>query len=239
MQRLESADLLELWERGQGRHPVDRALVVLAFACRDRSWDDLCSVPVGERNRLVLLARALTFGSRMDIVAACPGCGLELEFDFTLPDDYPPVATREVEAELPGRGPLRLRLPDSRDLAAVAALTDAAAAQAHLLSRCVISPPLAPGDEMRASAVAEAFSLAVERHDPLAVIAFPLACSGCGRAWRAILDPIDYTWRQLTQRVWLLIRDIHALARAYGWTEGEVLRLSPARRQMYLDHVGA
>ena len=34
-----------------------------------------------------------------------------------------------------------------------------------------------------------------------------------------------------------LMRDIHLLASAYGWTEAEVLSLSAWRRQAYLDMV--
>jgi len=34
-----------------------------------------------------------------------------------------------------------------------------------------------------------------------------------------------------------LLDDIHLLASAYGWTEDEVLRLSPMRREAYVRRV--
>jgi hypothetical protein len=34
-----------------------------------------------------------------------------------------------------------------------------------------------------------------------------------------------------------LFDDIHLLAQAYGWSEGEILALSPARRSAYLARV--
>jgi hypothetical protein len=36
-----------------------------------------------------------------------------------------------------------------------------------------------------------------------------------------------------------VLLDVHALARAYGWTESEVLRLTPARRSAYLQMAAA
>ncbi|HEX2516118.1 MAG TPA: phage baseplate protein, partial [Chloroflexota bacterium] len=36
-----------------------------------------------------------------------------------------------------------------------------------------------------------------------------------------------------------LLREVHTLARAYGWREAEILALPGRRRQTYLDLVGA
>ena len=35
-----------------------------------------------------------------------------------------------------------------------------------------------------------------------------------------------------------LVADVHALAYAYGWREGDVLALTPARREVYLELTG-
>jgi hypothetical protein len=36
-----------------------------------------------------------------------------------------------------------------------------------------------------------------------------------------------------------LLAEVHSLARAYGWTEPEILALSPQRRAAYLEMAGA
>jgi hypothetical protein len=36
-----------------------------------------------------------------------------------------------------------------------------------------------------------------------------------------------------------LLLEVHALASVYGWSERDVLNLSPRRRRLYLDMVGA
>ena len=212
---------------------MDRALVVLAVACPERGWDELCALPVGERNRLLLLVRAAAFGPRLDIVTACPACGEQLEFEVELPvATFAPVSSRERRVEV-GEGTIRLRLPDSRDLASVAQVAPTEA-ERQLVERCVIEHPGLPTADL-----ALRLSEVVEEHDPLAAIAFPVRCEECGKPWRAMLDPIDYLWHELEQRVKAAIREVHLLARTYGWTEGEILRLSPARRRLYLEQVTA
>jgi hypothetical protein len=34
-----------------------------------------------------------------------------------------------------------------------------------------------------------------------------------------------------------MLRDVHALATAYGWREADIVAMSPWRRQVYLDMV--
>lgn len=241
MRTLHATDLLEIWDRGRDRHPVDRALVVLAFAFPELGWDELGALPIGERNRLLLWMRATTFGPRLELVTSCPACSEQLEFDFTFPlERYAPSPPREVETTLAAGERLRLRLPDSRDLAAIAGLADPAVAKRRLLERCICAPARegeAVGHDHER--VVPAFSAAVEEHDPLAVISFPVGCVACTQPWRATLDPIDYIWRELGHRVVAIVRDVDVLARAYGWTESEILRLSPGRRRLYIDRVGA
>ncbi len=36
-----------------------------------------------------------------------------------------------------------------------------------------------------------------------------------------------------------LLREVHTLARAYGWSEGAILELGSARRERYLELVRA
>jgi hypothetical protein len=242
MEALHAATLLEVWEQGRTLHPVDRALVVLAFACPELAWAELCALPIGERNRLLLEARALSFGPRLDIVSQCRGCGEQVEFEFSFPlHDFSPSGARELSAALDDGALIKLRLPNSLDLAAIADVALPDQARLDLLGRCVLELPTGQGalGPEHLVTFGELFSRTVEEHDPLATIAFPVCCKACGQEWRALFDPIDYVWREVAQRVLLLLREVHVLARAYGWSEGEILNLSPARRQLYLEQVSA
>jgi hypothetical protein len=46
-------------------------------------------------------------------------------------------------------------------------------------------------------------------------------------------------WAELQARATALLADVHVLASAYGWTEPQVLSLSPERRAAYLELIGS
>jgi hypothetical protein len=50
---------------------------------------------------------------------------------------------------------------------------------------------------------------------------------------------MSFFWNEIEAWACRVLHDVHTLAGAYGWSEREVLRLSPTRRQMYLEMVSA
>ena len=50
MQALTDRSLLDIWERGQGRGPVERALLLLAAAFPDLGEDAGAGLSIGERD---------------------------------------------------------------------------------------------------------------------------------------------------------------------------------------------
>src|SRR5215211_2010337 len=141
MRPLSAHDLLKVWEVGEDQSPVDRALTILAAACPELTRDELAELSVGQRDARLLSLRERTSGPRLNCFAECPRCAERLEFDVA-------VAELRVAAE-PDEGPweliaenfvLRFRLPNSRDLAAVAGCRDQSAARDLLVQRCVCRP---------------------------------------------------------------------------------------------------
>ena len=79
----------------------------------------------------------------------------------------------------------------------------------------------------------------LDQLDPLAVIAFSVSCPECGEEWEPIFEPAREYQRELEVTARGLLSEVDALARAYGWDEQTTLRLSPARRRIYLEMVSA
>ena len=46
-------------------------------------------------------------------------------------------------------------------------------------------------------------------------------------------------WAEISARAQHLLREVHLLASAYGWSEQQILELSPTRRASYLRMVSA
>ncbi|MFB6941986.1 hypothetical protein ACFCZY_15155 [Streptomyces sp. NPDC056237] len=76
---------------------------------------------------------------------------------------------------------------------------------------------------------------AVEVADPAADVTIGVTCPDCGAATRAELDIASYLWTELDAWAKELLLDVHLLATAYGWSEPEILALSPLRRRYYLE----
>ncbi len=124
------------------------------------------------------------------------------------------------------------------DLAAVAAagLSTVEAAD-ELWRRCLVeaSGPAGPvAAEAVPARVRAAVLDALVRADPFVEITFAVSCPQCGTHWNSQLDPAAFAWDRIQARARQALRDVHTLARAYGWTEPDVLALSEPRRAAYL-----
>jgi hypothetical protein len=179
-------------------------------------------------------------GTHMQATAVCEACGAVVEFTIGL------AGLRGLEPLGPTSGlfshgaagatcEVAWRVPTVDDLLAAISRPDAAAA---LRERCIsasrdnrsIDAAAVPGLMERAETVMAAA-------DPLAEVLVALECPECGQAFDADLDPVGFVWTEIESRARRMLLEVDELARAYGWTEPEVLALSETRRSAYLDMV--
>lgn len=233
MRELEAPDLLALWERGLTRHAIDRSALLTAWARPQIDAGRIADLPLGEITASLLQLRAATFGDRIRAHADCERCGQRLELNFATGELLQPAASVD-EAEAAG---VRLRLPCLRDLAAIADVRDAERAARALLARCMLNAP-ADADALPPEIVRE-IEDALEAADPNADLAFDVHCEACGHTGSAQLDAGELLWDEVDARARSLLGEVHLLASAYGWSEGEILGLSTARRAAYLSMVAA
>ncbi|MBX9581774.1 MAG: hypothetical protein K2X87_15835 [Gemmataceae bacterium] len=242
MAGLPPAAVLDLWDAAADRHPLDRPLAVLAAAGYGPRRD-LAALSVGERDRRLWAVRERTFGPDVEGLAGCPGCGERVLARFRVADVIVPADDPSGrEFDLAGDGwAVRFRLPDSRDLAAVVA-AGGPDPEADLLARCLLRAETEGrevGPEEVPAVVREAVGRRMADLDPQADVRLGLTCPACGRGWEAPFDVAGFLWAELAALARRLLREVDALARVYGWTESEILSLSPARRRAYLDLAGS
>ena len=84
MQPVQAAQLLEVWERGYGQRPADRALAALSAAWPDMSQGELAALSIGRRDAMLLTLRESVFGPRLFGLTVCPTCGERLELTLEL-----------------------------------------------------------------------------------------------------------------------------------------------------------
>ncbi|CAN7762044.1 hypothetical protein LJR130_007105 [Variovorax sp. LjRoot130] len=235
MRALAGSELLSLWERGASRHALDRSALLAAAARPDWPAEAIADLPLGAVNASLLQLRAACFGPRIDGHADCPRCGQRLAFALDARELLAPAQDDDLaprEAEVAG---LRVRAPSLRDLAAVAADADAERAARQVLARCTLAGDAARLDEAALRAVEEG----LDALDPQADLALALQCVACGHADLVQLDAGQLLWEEIEARALVLLREVHHLAGAYGWSEAQILALTPTRRASYLAMVGA
>jgi hypothetical protein len=239
MNSLSVHDILHVWEMGQDQHPMDRALTLLAVACPKTELNELAELSVGRRDAHLFTLRELTFGSRLNSFAECPQCQGRIEFNLNVADILAANYSAKQEHELSLDGfELRFRPLNSRDLRAVANCDDPSAARSLLIQRCVLQASC-DGVMISSIELSEEVIVKLIAHlaecDPQADVLLELACPTCGYSWKLIFDIVSFFWAEISAQAKRLLHEVHSLAMAYGWREADILSMSTARRQFYLE----
>lgn len=233
MHLLSPSRMLDLWERGAQQHPLDRNLLLLAGAQPGESLQALADVPVGQRDQVLLAWRSANFGRALPAYVDCPACHTRLEFTL----DSEALCSDQGAAPIIVDG-MAVRRPTSRDLAAVLQQADPEQAAYQLAQRCCAG---APGDLSALPTLSPEQAARIEQAlaatDTAADIMLDLACEHCGNAWQAEFDIGGYLWQEIEAQAARLLAEIHTLARAYGWSERDLLGMSAVRRAAYLGMV--
>jgi hypothetical protein len=237
---LTQAELLSMWECGEGARPSRRALALLSGAAPETAAEGLAEMSVGRRDAALLSLRERLFGSAFTGVTTCPACGEEIEIAFDAEEVRREVGGATSVRIVDGEYEVEARLPSSADLAAIDAIVDLDAARECLFARCVVQATRG-GETIEAGDVPESAVALVARAmaalDPQADVQLALACPSCAHAWREPFDVATFLWSEVSAFARRLLGDVHDLARAYGWSEQAILDLSPARRNAYLEIV--
>jgi hypothetical protein len=225
------AEMLSFWETASRRSPLDRG--VLAVASAGVPAAQAADLPLGEQNRVLAQLYCAHFGGTLDGFTECAACAEKLEFHFDVRQvaESPAPAAREWVAV----GRWKFELPSSRAVAMAVSAGEPAQAGQRLLALCLREPlESEPGwsDEDM-----EAIEARLAEADALAEIRIGFACPQCGHGFEEALDLESFLWSEIVESARQLLDDIHLLASAYGWTEPEVLAMSPLRRSAYVRRI--
>jgi hypothetical protein len=217
----------------------------------DCSGTDLVrSLSLGDREALLLHIRRITFGERMDCVLRCPDCSERVECELRVADLLLPAAEhrqRWHEETLTADGlgfRVRFRIPTAADLEAA---IYGAPAGPEVVARTVLAGCVEwvrPEQEVGGADLAAAgwpadlvaqLNARIAELDPQAEISLQLTCPACGQTFASSLDTADYLLRERETRERRIYEEVHQLALAYHWSEGEILGMPRRRRRLYLD----
>jgi predicted RNA-binding Zn-ribbon protein involved in translation (DUF1610 family) len=200
---------------------------------------------LGQRDSQLLRLREMLFGQQMSAVFECQQCGETLEFELSSPaasiPEAPPEDAPAFSVEV-GPWQARFRLPEGSDLEVLADCASIEEGRVRLLERCLIEAlgPDGPMPIVEASPeLVESVEARMAELDPQANMAVDLTCPMCGTPTTAPFDVSHFFWQEIDQWARHTLHDVHTLARAYGWSEAEVLALTARRRQQYMELIYA
>ena len=242
MQALGAEQLLAAWDRGVGQHDLDRALTLLCIGHADVSRDELAALSIAERNLLLLRLRQLTFGAQLEGVASCEQCGAVMEFSLPVTGLIADLELQRgagfVEWEQGGR---RMRLREVTSVDLIASLNESSpdAAEESVLRRCVHADSAGPDIDVTELTRLPSIRSSFDRLHEAAELRCVLTCPQCQQSATLDLDIANFLWLEVRHAAKRLIEDIHLLASHYGWSEADILRMSPRRRDAYLEMLRA
>lgn len=245
MQSLSAHTLLHLWEVGQRQHTQERIVSLLSAALPEASRSELLNLSVGQRDTYLLRVRESLFGPQFAGYAECLHCQERIECTFSIADIWAGTTfeqvgkTRQIQLEL-GDYTLEVRLPTQADLLAITPLASVSAARSYLLEQCIYSATY-QGVAVAVLTLPEEILAALGEQmtidDPQAETLLTLTCPACERHLIVLFDIATWLWTEVTTQAKRLLREVHTLALAYGWSEADILAMSAFRRQCYLEMV--
>jgi hypothetical protein len=221
-------------------HPLDQGLLAIHAAFPETDGESIADWPVGRRNRALAELHCRYFGGALEGWTSCPQCGEKLEFNMdgrVLTEQPQP----EHEESIVIRGQ-SFRVPTSRDLACIARergdSRDSSTAAIRLLNACRVDGAKR-SEQLWTEEELEEAGEKMAAADPLAEIVLDFQCPVCEGTCREILNLPAFLWAELEALARRLMLEVHTLASAYGWSEGEILSLGEGRRRLYLEMVRA
>ena len=250
MRALTGELLLRAWDQGLNQHPVHQGFVMLALALPEDSLEQIADLSLAENNLLLLQLHAISFGSTLEAFATCSTCGAHLEVHLPVEEliDHQHAATRSGPEEWTENGRLFcLRPLTSNDLLASLDAATSAEAEHLTLKRCIRVLPQLDGsfvemeeDQEEPPIPSPAFLMErFERVNQAAELSCTVECVECSSRSTLDLNLAQFLFRLVERGAKRLLREIHDMAWAYGWSEEAILRMSAKRRSAYLEMLSA
>lgn len=242
MRELGGSELLDIWDTGQHASPMQRAYRLLHAAWPD---EDIAAWSLGRANAGLLAMRRRWLGDHWRCLSDCPACGEVIEVALRVDQLLGAVdeggmdqvqALQRIDEE---GWSLAFRLPHVGDLLELACQAgDTRWLWSRVLIEARADDKHSSLDDIPASAL-RAAGRQIEQADPLASIELAMACPDCGHAWSEPLHVIDVFWSELSALAERLLSEVGRLAQSFGWSEAQILAMTPQRRQRYLNWLGA
>ena len=242
MRPVSASELLSIWEREMNQSLIQKTLILLCQASPEMTSDDVAKLNIGQRDAMLFQLREWMFGSRLINTTHCPKCNERIEWENEIGDLN--ILNKEVEQSKDEYSfkienfNIRFRLPNTNDIQYYSDSNINNPDPKKILTNCILEVKNDKEDfdiSDLPDNVLNALESQFEKEDPSADIRMLLTCPNCSNQWEAIFDIITYLWTEINSWAKNILQEVVFFARTLGWSEQEILSMSPKRRQMYLE----
>lgn len=217
---------------------VTRVLVTCADGTVDdgAAWQLTLSGRVGGLAAVVALTRE---SRELPLSLRCPTCRepllVALPLDMVLDLARRAEDERVVSIEREEIGAIAIRRPTGADQRRWQEQQYPSSTEAErAVMQSLLTTPTPPVLDTMATDVVSRVADAMQELDPLPSLTIASSCPACGAESEHALDVEALLLGELARQQRMLLREVHRLAKRYGWSEQEVLALPRWRRRAYL-----
>jgi hypothetical protein len=245
MRPLGAAELLQIWDEGTGMSLLEKTLLLLGRACEVEDWKQLGKLSIGNRDARLLQLREWMFGFKLKNLTKCPACSEMVEWETNTDELHLQPVNKDIAVEtftLVHDGfTIQFRLPDSYDISKFIAEQQLSPGINQLLSECIIDIMGADNEKHTPAALTPATWQTLEEHmssqDPQADINMQIVCPFCQHNWNAVFDIMSFLWTEISNWAKHIMQEVALIARAFSWSEKDILAMSPQRRRLYIQMI--
>lgn len=211
-----------------GARPADELVTDLLQRCLGEARSTLLGWSLARRFQALLALRCIDDPAACAAAALrCSACGSSFELELPLAACRQAVDDDPLPLALADGRQLQLRLPTAADLQRWRAL--GSPGDTRLAENLV--QPRTPLDAAAVEQIAERLA----QHDPFTALQIEAHCPDCGQAHAPDVDLEALLLQHFALRQQRLLDEVATLARAFHWTEAQILALPAWRRAFYLS----
>lgn len=224
-------ELLNIWEQGFNKNSQQKTNDLISLYVGLAESEEIKSFSIEQKEQYLLEIRRLLFGRKFLSIANCPSCSEMIEWEM----NYSDFLNVNKKVDLKKRYicnvlgyVIHYRLPNEKDISLYE--------KNQILKNCVFLVKK-NNKEIKVdnvpSALWDKLEIEMEKSSPLSSSTINLSCPKCENKWQLYFSIIDFLWTELDQWAKRFLYDVSILARAYGWSESEIINMNPIRRSYY------
>lgn len=231
---MQTNSILDVWDHCVGKNQTIKGASLASLAFHDAHTSNIENWSIEKRDVALFHVRKSLFGNHFNNITNCPHCNQRVEWELDFQQlGIPSLESVPDNVEIPINTPdyhLRVRLPLSNDLFGKD--------EFEIIKNCILNFKEYQGeaiDKTIPKIIINQINYEFDKVCKASNITYLLSCAECSHEWQVFFDIVSYLWQEIDQWAKTFLDQIYMLAKAFGWSERDIINMSENRRHHYLN----